>query len=334
MQAVKKPVSAGYRLDPKVIITMSVVALLSLGIFGFRYMTNKPCTPVQLSIDATNFYTGTPIRFSSTAGANDKSEWSVGDPEGKILTGQTVVYTYAEPGQYMIELTVNGRCKEYKYVTIEKAPKIIDPDLIPRILCPTLEVEIGKPVSFKDSTLKATSWEWRFGETGAVDAITQIATYTFTKPGLTIVTLVINGNPDLHASCRVFVKDKPVAGMPGGGPAVPNIGDMVKSQPETEPINDANKPPAITDKDFSAMLQEVVKGKQFASGFTTYLCDYLKMPVKYKVEGEREKTISFEEMCADLKGMKRVKKIISTLNVDQVNGCIVGLSIKVDRRTF
>lgn len=333
MQAAKKAVSAGYRLDPKVIITMSVIALISIGIFGFRYMSHTPCKPVQVTIDATNFYTGTPIRFSCTAGKNDKCDWSVGDPEGKTFTGETILYTYTEPGQYMIELTVNGSCKEYKYVTIEKAPKILDPDLIPHIIASAPETEIGKEVVFTDSTLKATSWEWRFGETGGIDDVKQTAVYKFTTPGLKIVSLVINGNPDLNATYKIYVKDKTSDGGPVG-PAVPNIGNIVKPEPESEPINDANRPPALTDQQFSDMLHEVVKGKQFATGFTVYLCDYLKMPVKYKVEGEREKTISFEEMCSDLKGMKRVKKIISKLNVDQANGCIVGLSIKVDRRTF
>lgn len=335
MQTSKKPVSAGYRLDPKVIITMSLVAVVAIGIFGFRFMSNKPCKPVTMSIDATTYNTGTPIRFTSTAGANDKSEWSVGDPSGKILTGQTVVYTYTEPGQYMIELTVNDRCKEYQYLTIEKAPKFIDPDLVPHIIASAQEIEIGKEVVFTDSTKKATQWEWRFGETGAVDDVKQTAKYSFTTPGVKTVTLVINGNPDLNTTYKIFVKDKPLApGQSLGGAPLPNIGDAVKPKPETEPINLANRPPAITDQQFSAMLEDVVKGKQFASAFSVYLCDYLKLPIKYKVEGDKEKTISFEEMCADLKGMKRVKKIITRLNIQESTGCIIDAWIKVDRRTF
>jgi hypothetical protein len=333
MQAVKKSVSAGYRLDPKVIITMLVIAIISIGIFGFRYMSHKPCKPVEISIDATNFYTGTPIRFSCTAGKSDDCKWSVGDQSGKKLNGQIVVYTYTEPGQYMIELAVNDRCKEYKYLTIEKAPKILDPDLVPRIICSETEVELGQEVVFKDSTPKATSWEWRFGETGAVDDIKQVAPYKFTTPGMKTVTLVINGNPDLNATYKIYVKEK--AGATGPmGPALPNIGNIVKPEPEAEPINMANRPPAITDQQFSDMLGEVVKGKQFASNFAVYLCEYLKMPVKYKVEHEKEKTISFEEMCSNLKGMKRVKKVTSWLTIDASNGCITGISVRVDRRTF
>ena len=343
MQTVKKTVSAGYRLDPRVIITLSVVALVSIGVFGFRYMSNKPCKEVTILPDASGSsmdrgefitFTETPIRFTSSATDRDECEWSVGDGSVK-LTGKTVVYTYKEPGQYVIELTVNGRCKEYLYVTAKKAPKFVDPDLIPHIIASAQEIDMGKEVIFTDSTKKATTWEWRFGETGAVDDVKQTATYKFTTPGVKTVTLVINGNPDLNTTYKIFVKDKPLLpGQSAPGSALPNIGVAVKPQPETEPINQANRPPAITDQQFSAMLEDVVKGKQFASAFSAYFCDYLKIPVKYKVEGDKEKTISFEEMCADLKGMKRVKKIISRISIQESTGCIVEAWIKVDRRTF
>jgi hypothetical protein len=164
--------------------------------------------------------------------------------------------------------------------------------------------------------------------------VKQTVTYAFTTPGVKTVTLVINGNPDLNTTYKIFVKDRPLAPGQNGGVPLPNIGVGVKPQPETEPIGQANRPPAITDQQFSAMLEDVVKGKQFATAFSVYLCDYLKLPVKYKVEGDKEKTVSFEEMCSDLKGMKRVKKIITRLNVQESTGCIIDAWIKIDRRTF
>jgi hypothetical protein len=333
MQTAKKPVSAGHRLDPKVVITLLAVAVVSLVIFGFRFMSNKPCKPVDIAIDATSLYTGVPIRFSCTAGAKDDCKWVVGDPQGKILSGQTALYTYTEPGQYLIELTVNDRCKEYKYLTIEKAPKFIDPDLIPHIICPQT-VDMGKPVIFRDSTRKATSWEWRFGETGAIDAVTSTATYTFNRPGLAIVTLVVNGNPDLNAQCKVFVNDKSAAATNASGPPLPNIGSAIKAQPNTEELSKSTRPPAITSEEFSNMLMEVVKGKLVASAFSIYLCDYLTIPVKYKVEGSREKTVSFQDACSDLLGMKRVKKIVSNLGVQESTGCMTDITIRVEKRTF
>jgi hypothetical protein len=322
---------------------MSVVALLAIGIFGFRYMSNKPCKEVTILPEAVNSkllengdfitFTGTPVRFTSTATPSDESEWSFGDGTGKTLAGQTVVYTFTEPGQFVVELTVNDRCKEFKYVTVQKTQKLIDPDLIPHIIASAQEIDLGKEVVFTDSTKKATQWEWRFGETGAIDDVKQTAKYAFTTSGVKTVTLVINGNPDLNTTYKIFVKDKPLAPGQSAG-ALPNIGDAVKAKPETDPINLANRPPAITDQQFSAMLEEVVKGKQFATAFSVYLCDYLKLPIKYKVEGDKEKTVSFEEMCADLKGMRRVKKIITRLNIQESTGCIIDAWIKVDRRTF
>jgi len=339
-QANNKPVKATHRLEPKVTVTLGIIALLSLGIFGFRYTMHKSCKNFRISIEATNalnaenFYTEVPIAFSCDAAKDDKCEWSFGTADKKKATGRYVTFSYAEPGQYLIELTVNDQCKEYRFLTVTKAPRIIDPSLIPRIICPQT-IEFGKPAVFRDSTPAAKSWEWRFGESGQVDAMGKKVSYIFTTPGVKTVTLVINGNPDAYATCQVFVKPKELPKTnpnASGNILLPPINDKPTSHPLT---TSQGSQVAISDADFQAMMAQVVKGKKFPSDFIPYMCGgNIQLPVSYKETGEKTKTMTFEQACREIEVIKdrKIKGVEVTLQRDPGTNCINGMSIKVSKK--
>jgi hypothetical protein len=320
------------RLDSGVMITMVIIAVISLGVFGFRYYSHKPCKPATISINATNFYTGIPLRFSSTASKDDKCDWSFGTKDNKKSSGQFVTFSYDEPGQYLIELTVNDNCKEYQFITIGKAPKMVNPALVPKIICPTQIIEVGKPVVFKDSTPAARTWEWRFGEGDKIDAMTQTAIYTFQSAGFKTVTLVVNGKTEAFASCQVFVNEKsaPKLKNTGGNILLPPINDT----PKTKSLKNQNNKTA-TDAEIQAIMDQVVQGKKFVSDLTPYLCgNNVKIPVTYKVTGSKQKTIALEEACKDLADIKyrKIREVRVTPKRDPGTNCISSMDIYVRKK--
>ena len=333
-----KPIRSGYQFDAKVIITMIVVTLGALAIFGFRIMTHRPCSPVKINIDAANridslhFYTNMPLRFSCDAQKNDVCAWTFGTKDNKKSTGQFVSFSYNEPGQYLIRVTVNGQCSESRYITISKAPKLVDRSLMPIIICPSGPIEVGKPVEFKDSSRDARSWQWQFGETDKIDATSQQAVYIFQSPGNKTVSLVINGNTDVPAICQVIVKEKEIKNTRTSAAI---LNQNLQDKPTTDPLTVKVGPKkTITQTEFQALIQEVIDGTKMASDFIDYFCELgLKTPVDYKVSRSKRKQLTFEEACRELKQMKerRIKGVGVIQETDPITKCITRLTIDVSK---
>ena len=329
MEQKTKAAVAANRLDLRVILTMAGVSLAALLIFGFRFITTPADRSVKINIQGSNtndvWYTGMPLRFSYNAEKDDKCEWSFGTKDNKTSEGQLVTFSYSEPGQYMVGLTVNGRSKDFQFITIGKAPKLIDPSLVPHIICPPI-VEIGKPVEFKDSTPGAKSWEWRFGESEGVDATNSSSFYTFKSVGSKTVSLVINGNQDAIATCLVYVNEKAAPEMKKGG-------DIM-----LPPIKDKPAEPQVTltDEGFSELITKVAKGDIMASDCAPYLCGgNLQTPVNYKVTGSKAKAVTFEWVCREIEAMKwkKIKQIEVVTNRNPATNCIDRMDITVKKKT-
>jgi hypothetical protein len=337
MPSDNKSLRASSRLDAKVLITLIAVTVVCLGIFGFRYATTPSCKNLTIvfqtasSADANTAYTGTPVRFSCNVAKNDVCLWSFGTKDNKTSAGQFVTFSYTDPGQYLVKLEVNGTCKEYKFINILKAARVVNSLQMPKIMCPAQNVEIGKPVTFSDSTADAKTWEWRFGESEKVDATTRTATYTFKTTGFKTVTLVVNGRAESFATCQIVVGEKAIAAPKTGGDIMlPPIDD----KPKSDPLK-AGTAVMISDQDFNKMMDEVVHGTKYASDFAPYLCGHnLQISVKYKVSGSKEKEMSFELVCRDLEEMKtkKIRKVTISLQRDPGTNCINGMTVNVDKK--
>lgn len=89
---------------------------------------------------------------------------------------------------------------------------------------------VGKPMSFFDRSIGATSWAWNFGGGGATNATTQNPTVTYTTPGTYTVELVINGMASLSKSITNYITILPAPTIPytndfntNGGGFIPKI---------------------------------------------------------------------------------------------------------------
>lgn len=331
-----KKIPSAY-LDEKVILTLIIVSLAALLFTAFKYSNYKPCGGFQLRTQAESYRTGDPIRFETNARTNEY-HWDFGDNESDQTNIASVVHAYNEPGEYTIALTINDNCTEYKTLYITRAPKIVNPVLLPTFVCPQT-AEVGKPVDFDDTTNGARSWEWRFGETATVDATSQSATYTYKTPGLKTITLVINGDLQQIGTCKIYVNPPPARKPSGGGqgpspiiivPAKPNSPTLDDQRESGETTPSKPQGQAISKQDLEAMLRKVVNDLAKAEDFAPYICNNMNMPVS--LDG---KEITFRELCTKLSAIKGEKKI-KELSVQQIKnnetGCILSLNVHLRMR--
>ena len=333
------------RLDENVIITMLAVSVVAFIIFAFRYKNYEPCVPFTIRTVAVHYYTGEVIRFETNARSFKKLEWNFGDTR-KYETNSTssAIHTYEKAGEYEVVISADGKCSQNQTVIISQAPHIVDPLKLPTFIGPPT-AEVGKPVTFKDTTKGASRWEWRFGETANVDAVSASPAYTYSSPGLKTVSLVVNNDPENVASYKIIVNPAPVkttapAKPPGGGGGGKSI-IFVPTVPTHDPLNVQLHPPAepppaqvagidITKEELEAKLRQVADKQLTAESFSAYMCGNLNIPVS--LNGTE---ITFTEFCKQLSALKSSKKI-KRLQVQPVknptNHCILSLYIDFKKK--
>jgi hypothetical protein len=327
-------------IDEKVIITMIVTALLGLVITGFKYKNYEHCFDFHIKAKANFYRTDEPIRFETDALYGTMFQWDFGDNENSQTNISSVVHAYNLPGEYTVALTVNGKCTEYKTIYITKAPRLENPLLMPRFVCPQT-AEVGKPVTFQDTTAGAHSWEWRFGETAVIDATSSTANYVYKTPGLKTVSIVLNNDPKQLGVCKVYVNDKTVTPSRSNArvqarqpafivvPAKP-ITPTLEEQNHVQPaIPEPAKPQGVTisKQELEGKLRGVVNNYLTADNFSPYFCNNLNVPVS--LNGTE---ITFSQFCNKLASIKNDKKI-KQLNVQQIKSsetnCLIGLNVSL-----
>ena len=198
-------------------------------------------------------------------------------------------------------------------------------------------IKVGELLSAKDLTKNATSWEWRFGETAAVNSTYQNPTYAYKTPGLKTITLIVNGDPRYSTQKKINVlrkgkastlstkpptykrkKNKGLPVKPGGtGSVVP------------DPTEEANiEKTIISRKAFAQKLIKVSKEEANAGDFDPYVCGNLEVPVYAK-----GKQLTFVEFCSKIQGKKIKIKALEILRNKKTN-CIEYISIDYSKSLF
>jgi hypothetical protein len=327
-------------LDDKVILTMIITALLGLVITGFKYKSYEHCFEFHIKAKASYYRTDEPIHFETDALYAKEFEWDFGDNENSQTNISSVVHAYNMPGEYTVALTVNGKCTEYKTIYITKAPKLENPLLQPRFICPQM-AEVGKSVTFQDTTPGAHSWEWRFGETAVIDATSSTASYVYKTPGLKTISLVLNNDPKQLGVCKVYVNDKTVAPSRSNArmaarqpsfvvvPAKPQTATLEEQRHPQPAVTEAPKPQGvnISKQELETRLRGVVNNYLTVENFSPYFCNNLNVPVS--LNGTE---ITFTQFCNKLSSIKNDKKI-KQLNVQQIKSsetnCLIGLNVSL-----
>ena len=338
----------GYRIDERVVFTMTGLIVLSLLVLGFRYRNTDPCMDVIVVVNAPNYYQGSLISFRAEAIGGKNYAWDFSDGETYESSLGSVQHRFKNPGIYIISVVVNGHCEGFDTVTVTERPLDRTPSIQPSFLAPDTAT-VNRPVTFVDTTGDATSWKWRFGESDLVDGVTQKISYTYKTPGIKLVYLEINGRPDRASTRAIYVKaetplvqtvlPRPRSNTRGGM----NTEPIIKKKPDSHPITGgpaqggtiSQPPPPKVYPDVQAdeviiLLQGVVTGEKKAADFTQYFCDAADIPVTYNGT-----PMKFSQMCVILKDFKKLKKISKPevqLIKNSSSNCIWTMTVNVNKK--
>ena len=178
----------------------------------------------------------------------------------------------------------------------------IDSTKLPKFKLPN-SIKLGKVLNVKDETDNASTWEWFFGEKATADSKKRRASYTYKKPGLYTVSLVVNG--DMKHITKKKINVLPVEEQSNriegvvtnniqlGGTKVKPLDEMNKTK--EKPGGSKTKPkevPYISDSDFKNKLRLVSDKKLNASAFSEYFCGEINKSIV--VNG---KTTTFLVFC-------------------------------------
>ncbi|MBL4734671.1 MAG: PKD domain-containing protein [Flavobacteriales bacterium] len=167
---------------------------LEQSVFG---LPNIIETYFNTAAELTAFFTYDSAFAEMTASFNDSSQgnpltwfWNFGD--GNTNTIQNPIHTYQNPGTFFVCLTVSDGRRTY---TLCDSVSII---------CQVPDASFGFTtstftVSFSDSSLNATSWNWDFGD-GNTDTI-QNPTHVYANPGIFNVCLTVSNDCNLDSIC-------------------------------------------------------------------------------------------------------------------------------------
>lgn len=338
-----KKTSSIQRIDESVYLTMGIIGFLSVLVLAFRFKNYEPCQPIKITVSASGFLAGYPIKLNAECKNGKQFEWNFGDGTLQETTVPTAIHIYKKPGNYIVAVTVNNRCAEAQKVYIKEAPSINPASLLPVFISPDTAL-VNTPVTCYDKTPNAQSWEWKFGESGAVDATSKEPTYIYKTPGIKTIYLKINGRSDQIAARIIYVKDKqqkqviklqtPVLPAGSNMPQVKQEPDApaLNQLPEEKAETPKPKAPEITNEQMSEWLTDIVTGKKKAADFSGHLCDNLDLMVVYNGN-----PLSFTQMCDEIIRFKKVKKIQQPkvlLTVDGVTGCIKTMNVSIKKKTL
>ncbi len=336
--------SSSNHIDKNVILILLGTIIVAATTVVIKIFNSDPCEIVDFGVEANQYRVGEIIRFKDFSDNVTERQWSFGDSTELRYT-ENPFHTYANPGTYKVELVVNGKCTLEQEIVINKKVSIIDSTKIAQFKIPNT-IKVGDLLQAKDLTLKATSWEWRFGETSEVNSTFQNPTYSYLTEGLKTVTLIVNGDPRYSSQKKITV-------LPKTGKTTkmskreerrtlrqekrdresiikydPTINNAPPASVKQEPKEVKPEIKQISRTAFAKKVIKVSKKEATANDFKPYLCDNLQVTTMAK-----GKKTTFLEFCEDIKG-KKIKIKSLELFKNEKNKCIEYISIDYSKSIF
>ncbi|MBU2976043.1 MULTISPECIES: PKD domain-containing protein [unclassified Zobellia] len=320
--------------DSNVFITFLVLLFAGLALFSFRLNSEVDCSNVDFEIISNSYTTEDLIEFKSTDASGFNWTWNFGDNEPEAYRSD-VVHQFKKPGKYSVSLKMNGECVASREIVISKDKIIRDAKLIPNIVLPK-KVRVGDEVEFFNDSKFATSWQWSFGETAAVDGNDRREKYTYKTPGEKTILLVVNGDRR-HEAKRILTvypskKKERIGRSRNASAPIENVLATIPEAPkEEEPVvedkDNVDEPPyiEISSGEIEDMLLRYSVRNLDDISIRNYFC-VTNIPV-FNKSGDRFTVSQF------FKAVRDVKIEIKSLKLyrDKKTGCIK--SMTVDMRT-
>ena len=284
--------------NTKSYIDSSVIYLLAGTFFvasmgtAFRYAAETPCELAVFNSTANAYRAGEMIQFKDRTYGAEEWEWDFGDGS-EVSTQKNPLHIYAKEGNYDVRLTVNKSCIEMKTLAIQAKVVLLDSTKFPVFELPKT-IMVGETLKVTDETERATSWEWRFGETASANATTKTAEYVYETAGLKTVSLIVNGDMTYIGKKKINVLPLPetkeritkiaaerrdrrldLRKAPTGAGEQEDAKSTLPEQPGgNSPAGD--KPstvPYISADNFENKIKMVASGKLSPQAFSQYFCD-------------------------------------------------------------
>ena len=202
-------------LDYKVWLAMFMLSLLSIGIVGYKKITDEPCSPFGIFIknlngnNNGNNFVQDAIRLSASNINNKQIIWNFGD-DSREETGAIVSHSYSKEGKYSITAKVNDKCAQTIQIYVWKSKIIADTNSISGI---NTDTQISGPNMLKvnetavyEGPLEAASYNWTIlNRNDYKNQKGKYATYNFKIPGIYTLQLTLNNDRGNRATKVITV---------------------------------------------------------------------------------------------------------------------------------
>lgn len=275
-------------IDTSVVYFLMGTFLAASTLVAFRYANDTPCDVATFESSANAYRVGEMVQFKDRTDGAQQWEWDFGDGS-EISNQKNPLHIYTEKGNYDVRLTVNNSCVKMETLAIQAKTILLDSTKFPVFDLPKT-IRVGETLTVHDKTARATSWEWRFGETASANAISRTAEYSYETPGLKTVSLIVNGDITYIGKKKIEVLPLPETkeriakiaaeerdkrldlrkAPTGAAVADEDIKTELAEKPE------ARKPstvPFISAGNFENKIKMIASGKLSPQAFSQYFCE-------------------------------------------------------------
>lgn len=232
-------------------------------------------------------------------------EWDFGN--GFTSLKKSGKYKFNKPGMYDVKLEVDKELSTVFRVTVRDTLPASDTTII--IDGPARGI-VGEEIRFS-ARGNGSRWEWKFGETGAVDMTGPEAFYKYNNPGLYIIKLTNRINI-LPATLKIRIL-----------PKLTDTTGIAKVDPAVQAAKEAQK----RVMEIKARLQSLTKEGDFNAAYYDLLQNYLCNDENALVVINEKTKTDFYKYCTHLHFEEGI--VIDELKVEEnANGCATQLIIK------
>jgi len=332
---------------------MLLVSILSIGLFGYKIFTNKPCSPLTVSMKGVSsgnndasFYAGQNIQFIANGDDSKSIVWNFGDNTPNTPASATTNHSFAEEGVYFVSALSPNGCQEKITVTIKSLdiPNVkTGQDDFNAYIIGKDTPRVNEPVFYTINNNKFLTYEWTIlNSPNFPTKNDSLVSYSFPLTGTYTIQLRLNDDATKVITKTIQVlpalppKFNPNGGAANGGgqipiitqpPITPPLIEDNKEVPKGDPEPTKPKSILIADEEFKSMLIEVTKGKKDFTDFETFLCNSPKL-TKVLANGEEQTTL--QEFCSKIHDNKKYKIKELTVQRDE-NNCVALIKVKYSK---
>jgi len=310
--------------DSKVYFSFLIIFLFGIGVLVANYIKQENCDDVGFDIIAQSFTTGDLIEFKSVGDNDFQWEWNFGDRSKEEYVSNTL-HKFDSVGLYTITLKVNNNCVVNRQLYIKERVfvKKSENNPVPVINFPE-EIRVGDVVTFECTSAFANKWEWRFGESDKVDAISAVTKYTYQEEGTYKISLVVNDDIKSALIKTIVVLPKKNERRRRRRSTTDRVDgvllEQIPDEPDVETSTEVEKI-KLSRKDAKKMLEDYAIGEIDFVDIKHYFCSN-----NIRVVNPSGRISSLRELLNDIRG-KQINVMDISLYKNESSGCLKTINI-------